>query len=58
MKKLLKKYCYPPDKQDAAVRTVMEQDELMCGNKVENETEYPEKSTHGLPLAADGKGGY
>ena len=58
VKKLLKKYGYPPDKQDAAVKTVMEQAELMCGNEVENEIEYPEKSHHGLPLAADGKGGY
>ena len=58
VKKLLKKYGYPPDKQDAAVKTVMEQAELMCGNEVESETEYPEKSHHGLPLAADGKGGY
>jgi len=58
VKKLLKKYGYPPDKQDAAVKTVMEQAELMCGNEAEYVTEYPEKSHHGLPLAADGKGGY
>ena len=58
VKKLLKKYGYPPDKQDAAVKTVMEQAELMCGNEVENETEYPQKAQHGLPLAAEGKGGY
>ena len=30
IKRLLKKYGYPPDKQEAAVRTVMEQAELMC----------------------------
>jgi len=30
----------------------------MCGNEAEYATEYPEKSHHGLPLAADGKGGY
>ena len=29
------------DKQEQAVKTVMEQAELMCGNEVENETEYP-----------------
>ncbi len=56
VKKLLKKYGYPPDKQEAAVKTVMEQAELMCGNELEYETEYPEKSHHEFPLAADGKG--
>lgn len=34
VKKLLKKYGYPPDKQEQAVKTVMEQAELMCGNGV------------------------
>lgn len=34
VKKLLKKYGYPPDKQEQAVKTVMEQAELMCGNQV------------------------
>ena len=58
VKKLLKKYGYPPDKQELAVKTVMEQAELMCGNEVEYETEYPEKSHHEFPLAADGKSGY
>ena len=58
VKKLLKKYGYPPDKQDAAVKTVMEQAELMCGNEVEYETEYPEKLYNEFPLAADGKSEY
>lgn len=35
IKHLLKKYGYPPDKQEQAVKTVMEQAELMCGNEVE-----------------------
>jgi len=34
IKRLLKKYGYPPDKQEQAVKTVMEQAELMCGNEV------------------------
>ncbi|MHC1745881.1 MAG: type I restriction endonuclease subunit R [Negativicutes bacterium] len=55
VKKLLKKYGYPPDKQEQAVKTVMEQAELMCGDEVENEIRYAEKSHHEFPLAADGK---
>ena len=33
IKGLLRKYGYPPDQQDAAVKTVMEQAELMCENE-------------------------
>ncbi len=33
IKALLRKYGYPPDQQDAAVKTVMEQAELMCENE-------------------------
>ena len=37
IKRLLKKYKYPPDKQPKAVKTVMEQAELMCKG---NENDY------------------
>jgi hypothetical protein len=37
IKRLLKKYKYPPDKQPKAVKTVMEQAELMCQD---NENSY------------------
>ncbi len=37
IKRLLKKYKYPPDKQSKAVKTVMEQAELMCQD---NENSY------------------
>ena len=30
IKRLLKKYKYPPDQQPKAIKTVMEQAELMC----------------------------
>lgn len=33
MKRLLRKYDYPPDKQKAAIEIVMEQAELMCSNE-------------------------
>ena len=32
IKRLLKKYDYPPDKAKKALETVMRQAELMCGN--------------------------
>jgi type I restriction enzyme R subunit len=35
VKKILKKYDYPPDKQEKAVRTVMEQAEVTCRSVVE-----------------------
>jgi type I restriction enzyme R subunit len=35
VKRILRKYNYPPDKQEKAVRTVMEQAELTCKNVVE-----------------------
>ena len=35
VKKILRKYDYPPDKQEKAVRTVMEQAEVTCKNMVE-----------------------
>jgi type I restriction enzyme R subunit len=31
----LRKYDYPPDKQDKATRTVLEQAELLCGDWAE-----------------------
>ncbi|MFW6030406.1 MAG: type I restriction enzyme endonuclease domain-containing protein, partial [Halanaerobiales bacterium] len=33
VKRLLRKYGYPPDKQETAIETVMEQAELMCSNE-------------------------
>jgi type I restriction enzyme R subunit len=54
IKHLLKKYGYPPDKQELAIKTVMEQVELMCGN----ETEFPykqEESFGYLAVAEDPK---
>ena len=30
VKRILRKYGYPPDKQEAATRTVLEQAELLC----------------------------
>jgi len=35
VKRLLKKYGYPPDQQPRAIKTVMEQAELMCSNEAE-----------------------
>jgi type I restriction enzyme R subunit len=35
VKRLLRKYDYPPDKQKEAIETVMEQAELMCDNQGE-----------------------
>ena len=35
VKRLLRKYDYPPDKQQEAIDTVMEQAELMCSNEGE-----------------------
>jgi type I restriction enzyme R subunit len=35
VKRILRKYDYPPDKQEKAVQTVMEQAELTCRNVVE-----------------------
>ena len=51
VKKLLKKNGYPPDKQEQAVKTVMEQAELMCGN--EDEFFYEQTRDYGMQLAAD-----
>lgn len=33
VKRLLRKYDYPPDKQKQAIETVMDQEELMCSNE-------------------------
>ena len=35
VKRLLRKYDYPPDKREDAIDTVMEQAELMCDNQGE-----------------------
>jgi type I restriction enzyme R subunit len=31
VKRILRKYGYPPDKQEMATQTVLEQAELLCG---------------------------
>ena len=54
VKKLLKKYGYPPDKQEQAVKTVMEQAELMCGNQVV----YEQPGAYGYSKAAESMGEY
>lgn len=54
VKKLLKKYGYPPDKQEQAVKTVMEQAELMCGNQVL----YEQDHTSGYAKVAEEFGQY
>lgn len=40
IKRLLKKYDYPPDKSKKALETVLRQAELMCGNVDFNDEEY------------------
>jgi type I restriction enzyme, R subunit len=35
VKRILRKYGYPPDKQEAATKTVLEQAELLCAEWVE-----------------------
>lgn len=54
VKKLLKKYGYPPDKQEQAVKTVMEQAELMCGNQVL----YDQPNGYGYHKAAESMAEY
>ena len=39
VKRILRKYDYPPDKQEQATRTVLEQAELLCGDWAEGEVE-------------------
>jgi len=48
IKKLLRKYGYPPDQQENAVKTVMEQAELLC----ENES-YVIDENYGLAMVAE-----
>ena len=40
IKRLLKKYDYPPDKSKKALETVLKQAELMCGNIDYNDKEW------------------
>lgn len=40
IKRLLKKYDYPPDKAKKALETVLRQAELMCGNVDFNDVEW------------------
>jgi len=35
IRRLLRKYDYPPDKQEAAVETIIRQEELLCGDEIE-----------------------
>lgn len=51
IKRLLKRYKYPPDKQPQAVKTVMEQAELMCQDNVFDYEEY--KKQESLPKVAE-----
>lgn len=51
IKHLLKKYGYPPDKQEQAVKTVMEQAELMCGN--EADMPYAQEESFGYAKVAE-----
>lgn len=51
IKKLLKKYGYPPDKTEKAVSTVMEQARLMCVN----ETVYYQNEDFSYPRVAEKK---
>jgi type I restriction enzyme R subunit len=37
VKRILRKYDYPPDKQEQATRTVLEQAELLCGDWAEED---------------------
>ncbi|HKL41279.1 MAG TPA: type I restriction enzyme endonuclease domain-containing protein, partial [Clostridia bacterium] len=46
IRRLLKKYDYPPDQEENAVETVMEQAELMCSNEVVYE-DRTEDGMHG-----------
>ena len=48
IKQLLRKYGYPPDQQDRAVKTVMEQAELLCENEI-----YNVEDMSGLGMVAD-----
>jgi len=36
IKRILRKYNYPPDKQEKATQTVIEQAELICGDLMRN----------------------
>jgi hypothetical protein len=58
IKRLLKKYKYPPDKQPKAAKTVMEQAELMCQDNVtDNVFNYEEyKDRESLPKVAEDEG--
>jgi len=44
IKRLLKKYNYPPDRQERATKTVLEQAELLCQDWGENEQIQPKKT--------------
>jgi len=47
IRRLLKKYDYPPDQEENAVETVMEQAELMCSNEVVYE-DRTDDGMHGI----------
>jgi len=48
IKQLLRKYGYPPDQQDNAVMTVMEQAELLCESEI-----YTMEDGYGLGIVAE-----
>jgi type I restriction enzyme R subunit len=53
IRRLLKKYGYPPDQQPAAIKTVMEQAELLC-----DEESMGYESSHGLLKVAEAENRY
>lgn len=52
IRRLLKKYCYPPDKMPHVVEIVMEQTRLMCQNE-SVEYRYQEVKSEKLRIAED-----
>ena len=55
IRRLLKKYGYPPDQQPAAIKTVMEQAELLCDDESAG---YSVRADEGLLKAAEKEKGY
>jgi len=55
IKRLLKKYDYPPDQAKKAMETVMRQAEKMCGNEV---VSFYDKQSNELSLVAEENGEY
>lgn len=56
VKNLLRRYHYPPDRQEAATTTVLQQAEILCGDWAGNETDSADArwgTTAGTYLALD-----